>query len=322
MAMIDDKILGFFKKRKGNHVSGEELSKALGISRTAVWKHIERLREEGYDIAASPHLGYKLVSAPDRLTEVELRWQLKTEVIGKRIISYKEINSTNDAAQSLAASGEAEGTVVIAEYQTKGRGRLGRKWISPKDKGAYFSVILRPDILPTELSVITLFSSLAVAKTVREAVGLPAFIKWPNDILIKGQKVCGVLTELNGEMDKVNFAIVGIGININTSKELLPEGATSLSEEKGASISRLEFVRALFRSLDEYYRVLKKGKIEAILKEYKKLSSVLDRRVQIDYHNSLVSGVATDVDKDGALILRLDSGFYERVLAGDVKILR
>jgi len=322
MTMIDDKILGFFKKRKNNHVSGEELSGALGISRTAVWKHIERLREEGYDIAASPHLGYKLVSAPDRLTEIELRWQLKTEVIGKRIISYKEINSTNDAAHSLAASGEAEGTVVITEYQTKGRGRLGRKWISPKGKGAYFSVILRPDILPTELSVITLFSSLAVAKTVREAVGLPAFIKWPNDILIKGQKVCGVLTELNGEMDKVNFAIVGIGININTSKELLPEGATSLSEEKGARISRLEFVRALFRSLDEYYGVLKKGKIEVILKEYKKLSSVLDRRVQIDYHNSLVSGVATDVDKDGALILRLDSGFYERVLAGDVKILR
>jgi len=320
--MIDDKILGFFKKRKNNHVSGEELSGALGISRTAVWKHIERLREEGYDIAASPHLGYKLVSAPDRLTEIELRWQLKTEVIGKRIISYKEINSTNDAAHSLAASGEAEGTVVITEYQTKGRGRLGRKWISPKGKGAYFSVILRPDILPTELSVITLFSSLAVAKTVREAVGLPAFIKWPNDILIKGQKVCGVLTELNGEMDKVNFAIVGIGININTSKELLPEGATSLSEEKGARISRLEFVRALFRSLDEYYGVLKKGKIEVILKEYKKLSSVLDRRVQIDHHNSLVSGVATDVDKDGALILRLDSGFYERVLAGDVKILR
>jgi len=320
--MIDEKILGFFKKRKDSHVSGEELSRAIGISRTAIWKHIERLREEGYDIAASPHLGYKLVSAPDRLTEIELGWQLKTKVIGKKIISYKEINSTNDAAYSLAASGSAEGTVVIAEYQMKGRGRLGRKWISPKGKGAYFSVILRPDILPTELSVITLFSSLAVAKTVREAVGLPAFIKWPNDILIKGQKVCGVLTELNGEMDKVNFVIAGIGININTSRELLPEGATSLSEEKGARISRLEFVRKLFRNLDEYYRILKNGKIEAILKEYKKLSGVLDRRVQIDYHNSLVSGVATDVDKDGALILRLDSGFHERILAGDVKILR
>ncbi len=320
--MIDHKILGFFKKRKDNHVSGEELSEALGISRTAVWKHIERLREEGYDIAASPHLGYKLVSAPDRLTEIELGWQLKTEVVGRKIISYKEINSTNDAAYHLATSEEAEGTVVIAEYQTKGRGRLGRKWISPKSKGAYFSVILRPDILPTELSVITLFSSLAVAKTIRETVGLSAFIKWPNDILIKGQKTCGVLTELNGEMDKINFVIAGIGININTSKELLPEGATSLSEEKGAGIPRLEFVRALFRSLDKYYRMFKKGRIESILKEYKKLSSVLDRRVQIDYHNSLVSGVATDVDREGALILRLDSGFNERVLAGDVKILR
>ncbi len=320
--MIDEKILGFLRKQKDVHISGEELSRVLGVSRTAIWKHIERLREEGYDISASPHLGYKLISAPDRLTEIELGWQLKTKVIGKKIISYKEINSTNEAAYSLANSGSAEGTVVIAEYQAKGRGRLGRKWISPKGKGAYFSVILRPNILPTEFSVITLFSSLAVAKTVREVTNLPAFIKWPNDILIKGQKVCGVLTELNGEMDKVNFVIAGIGININTNKELLPEGATSLSEEKGAWISRLEFARELFRNLDEYYRILKNGKIEAILKEYKKLSSVLDRRVQIDYHNSLVSGVATDVDKEGALILRLDSGFNERILAGDVKILR
>jgi len=320
--MIDDKILDLFKKERDSYISGEELSEAFGISRTAVWKHMERLREEGYEIIASPHLGYKLVSVPDRLTEIELKWQLKTEVVGKRIYSYKEMDSTNDAASKLAAEGETEGAVVITEYQTKGRGRMGRKWISPRSKGAYFSVILRPDILPKEVSIITLLSSLGVAKTIRETINLPASIKWPNDVLINRHKVCGILTELNGEIDKVDFVIVGIGININTKKELLPEGASSLSAEKGEEISRLEFVKTLLRNLDKYYKIFNKGRIDGIIKEYKKLSSVLDRQVRINYHNRFISGHAIDVDKEGALILRMDSGFNERVLAGDVTILR
>ncbi|MBU1852971.1 MAG: biotin--[acetyl-CoA-carboxylase] ligase [Candidatus Omnitrophica bacterium] len=320
--MLDDKILHFFKKRGSSYVSGEELSEAFGVSRTAVWKHIEKLRDEGYEIAASPHLGYKLMSVPDRLTSVELGWQLNTEVIGKRIYSYKEIGSTNDVAYSLATQGEKEGSIVIAEYQTKGRGRLGRKWISPRAKGVYFSVILRPDILPKDISVITLISSLSVAKTIRDLTNLAAFIKWPNDVLINKQKVCGILTELNGETDKINFVIVGIGINVNAKKELLPKEATSLSVEKERLISRLEFVKMLLRNLDVYYKIFNKGKIDQILKEYKRLSAILDRRVRVNYHNSSVSGHAIDVDKEGALILRLDSGFHERVLAGDVVLLR
>ncbi|MBU1062488.1 MAG: biotin--[acetyl-CoA-carboxylase] ligase [Candidatus Omnitrophica bacterium] len=320
--MLDDKILHFFKKRGSSYVSGEELSEAFGVSRTAVWKHIEKLRDEGYEIVASPHLGYKLMSVPDRLTSVELGWQLNTEVIGKRIYSYKEIGSTNDIAYSLATQGEKEGSIVIAEYQTKGRGRLGRKWISPRAKGVYFSVILRPDILPKDISVITLISSLSVAKTIRDLTNLAAFIKWPNDVLINKQKVCGILTELNGETDKINFVIVGIGINVNAKKELLPKEATSLSVEKEGLISRLEFVKMLLRNLDVYYKIFNKGRIDQILKEYKRLSAILDRRVRVNYHNSSVSGHAIDVDKEGALILRLDSGFHERVLAGDVVLLR
>ncbi|MBU1147591.1 MAG: biotin--[acetyl-CoA-carboxylase] ligase [Candidatus Omnitrophica bacterium] len=319
---MDEKILDFFKKQGSGYVSGEELSKALGVSRTAIWKHIEKLREEGYDIAASPHLGYKLIALPDVLSSIELRRGLETEIIGKKIYSYKEVSSTNDAAHELAASGEEEGAIVAAEYQTKGRGRLGRKWISPRGKGAYFSIILRPDILPREVSLITLISALSVAKAVRETAGLSAYIKWPNDILINGLKVCGILTELNGETDKVNFVIAGIGININTKKELLPDGSTSIAEERHCHVSRLEFVKAVLVNLDRYYKVFNKGEIGDILSEYKKLSAVLDRRVQINYHNRLISGQAIDVDKDGALILRLDSGFNERVLAGDVVMLR
>ncbi|MBU4589494.1 MAG: biotin--[acetyl-CoA-carboxylase] ligase [Candidatus Omnitrophica bacterium] len=320
--MTDERILDFIKKRDGGYVSGEELSEALGISRTAVWKHVEKLRDEGYDIAASPHLGYKLISAPDRLTGIELKWELNTELIGKKIYSYKEIGSTNEAAYDLAMSGEEEGSVVVAEYQTKGRGRMGRKWISPKGKGAYFSMILRPDILPREISSITLLSSLAVAKTIREKLGLKALIKWPNDVLINSGKVCGILTEMNAEPDKINFIVLGIGININTKEEMLPEGASSLMAEKGEEVSRLEFVRQLLECIDKYYKIFNSGKISDIIKEYKALSAVLDRRVQINYHNRLVSGHVLDVDKEGALILRMDSGLNERILAGDVTMLR
>jgi len=320
--MLDDRILNFFKRHKDNYVSGVDLSEKFGISRTAIWKHIENLREEGYDIVASPHLGYRLISVPDRLTGVELKQDLDTKVIGKRIYSYKEAGSTNDLAYNMAVSGEKEGAVVVAEYQTKGKGRLGRKWLSPRGKGAYFSVILRPEILPREISVVTVLFSLSVAKTIRETIGLPAFIKWPNDILINSRKVCGILTELNGETDKVNFVIVGIGVNINTKKELLPEGATSLFEEKGSELSRLDFVKGLIGHMDKYYQLFNRGKMEDIIKEYKKLSAVLDRRIQINYHNKFISGHAVDVDKEGALILRTDSGFNERILAGDVVMLR
>lgn len=319
--MLDNRILEFFKKRGEGYVSGEELSEVFGISRTAIWKHIEKFREEGYDIIASPHLGYKLVSIPDRLSAIELKFGLKTDVVGKKIYSYKELTSTNDTAYQMALKGEPEGSIVIAEYQTGGRGRLGRKWVSPKGKGAYFSIITRPDILPKELSIITLFSSLAVCKTIRQMLDLPAFIKWPNDVLINNKKVCGILTELNGETDKINFVIIGIGININTKKELLPVG-TSLLEEKGETIPRVGFVKELFLNLDRYYKIFNNNKLDEILKEYKKMSVVLDRQVQINYHNRLISGVAIDVDTDGALIVRMDSGFQERVLAGDLVMLR
>jgi BirA family biotin operon repressor/biotin-[acetyl-CoA-carboxylase] ligase len=320
--LLDDKILNYFKKKEEGYISGEELSCELGISRAAVWKHIENLREEGYDIEAFPHMGYKLISIPDRLTEVELKWHLKTDIIAKKIYSYKETTSTNDVAYNLAMHGEKEGSIVIAESQTIGRGRMGRKWVSPKSKGAYFSVILRPAILPKEVPCITLFSALSVAKTVTEMSNLAAFIKWPNDVLIDNQKICGVLTEMNAETDKINFVIIGIGININTKKELLPKGATSIMEEFGRELSRVEVVRGIFINMDKYYNLFNKGHISEIIREYKEFSNFLGTRVQVTYHETKIEGYAIDVDRDGALVLRMDSGLNERVLAGDVLMLR
>lgn len=320
--MLDDKILNYFKKQEEGYVSGEELSRELDISRAAVWKHIENLREEGYTIEAFPHLGYRLISIPDSLTEVELKWQLKTDIIARKIYSYKETSSTNDVAYNLAMHGEKEGAIVVAESQAAGRGRMGRIWASPKSKGAYFSVILRPDILPKEAAGITLLSALSVAKTIRDITNLAVFIKWPNDVLINNQKICGVLTEMNAETDKINFVIIGIGININTKKEILPKGATSIMEESGREMSRIEITRGIFKNLDKYYLLFKDGNIAKIIKEYKEFSNFLGTRLQVTYHDTRIEGYAIDVDKEGALILRMDSGLNERVLAGDVTMLR
>lgn len=320
--MLDDKILNYLKKHEEGYVSGEELSRELDITRAAVWKHIENLREEGYNIEAFPHMGYKIISIPDRLTEVELKSKLKTDVIARKVYSYEETASTNDVAYNFAIQGEKEGSVIIAESQTAARGRMGRKWASPKSKGAYLSIILRPDILPKEVSGITLISALSVAKTIRELTNLAAFIKWPNDVLINRQKVCGILTEINAETDKINFVIIGIGININTKKDLLPKGASSIMEEYGMEVSRIEVVKDVFKNLDKYYSLFNKGHINEIIKEYKEFSNFLGTRVQVSYHDTKIEGYAVDVDKDGALILRMDSGLNERVLAGDVTMLR
>jgi BirA family biotin operon repressor/biotin-[acetyl-CoA-carboxylase] ligase len=263
-----------------------------------------------------------MISIPDRLTEIELRWKLKTDIIARKIYSYKETSSTNDTAYHLAVNGEREGSLVIAESQTQGRGRMGRIWVSPKSKGAYFSVILRPSILPKEVSGITLFSALSVAKTIREMFNLAAFIKWPNDILINNKKICGILTEMNAETDKINFVIIGIGININTKEELLPKGATSIMEAQGAEVSRVELVKGIFRNMDKYYKFYNSGRISEIIKEYKEFSNFLGTRIQVRYHDTKIEGYAIDIDKEGALILRMDSGLNERVLAGDVVMLK
>ncbi len=320
--MIEEKILEYFKTCQDGYVSGEELSRNLGVSRTAIWKHIERLRDSGYDILALPHLGYKLISTPDRLTEIELKLGLGTKFIGQTMYSYDEIGSTNDIAIKLAEAGAKEGVVVIADSQIKGRGRLGRNWASPKGKGIYLSLILRPELTPGEIPKITLMAAVSVAKAVRDSSGLFALIKWPNDILINGKKISGILTEMSGETDKVHFVIIGIGINVNSKKDKLPEGASSILEELGRNISRAELAKGLLKELEKNYLIFKEGKADFIIEKCREFSGILGKRVQASFKETVIEGCAVDIDTEGALIIRLDSGFNERVLAGDVVLIR
>lgn len=316
---IDDKILKIFEKYRDAHVSGEDISREIGVSRTSIWKHIESLRSFGYDIEASPHLGYKLISRPDRLIPEEMKNGLRTRFLGRSILSYASLDSTNDTAYKLAEDGAKEGTIIIAERQRKGKGRQGRRWISPEG-GIYLSCIIRPDIEPKETAKITLASALAVCSAIRETVRVPALIKWPNDIIIRGRKVCGILTEMKAEQDKVDFLVVGIGINADNPLSALPKGSTTLSKESDCGVSKVELAKNVLEKLEYYILLFKNEGFMPIRDEWHDLSGTIGRRVEVHSHEGKIEGQAIDVDNDGALVVRLDSGFQKRILSGDVVI--
>lgn len=325
--MLDEKILAILRNNRDSYVSGEELTKLADISRAAIWKHMEKLREEGYDIEASPHLGYRLISIPDSLMPSEVKWHLKTRVLGKEIISYKKVDSTNDIAYSLAERGVKEGTVVLADEQAKGKGRHGRSWSSPPRSGIYLSSILRPNIAPNEIPKITLLAAVAVARAIREISPLNALIKWPNDILINHKKICGILTEMKAEQDRVDFVVLGIGINVNTKSKDLPKGASSLKEEmrhtgKDEAISRIELTKKILEKLEEEYLLLDKKGFKSVIKEWKHLSAMLGSRVKVALQTRTIEGQAHDIDPDGALVVRLESGVLEKISSGDVMVMR
>ena len=324
--MIDEKILSELRNNT-DYVSGEDLCKIADISRAAVWKHVEKLREEGYGIEASPHLGYRLLSIPDSLIPSEIKWKLKAKTLGKEVLSYKKVDSTNDIAYELAERGLREGSIILAEEQGKGKGRHGRTWFSPSKSGIYFSLILRPQITPNEISKITLLTAVATAKAIRETTGLQAMIKWPNDILVNNKKVCGILTEMKAEQDSVDFIVIGIGINVNNPIKQLPKGASSLIEElyrcgKDEQISRIELTKKLIEKLEENYFLLKKDGFRPIIDEWKQLTDMLGSRVKVTLQNRTFEALAHDIDPDGALVVRKDAGTLEKISSGDIMMLR
>jgi BirA family biotin operon repressor/biotin-[acetyl-CoA-carboxylase] ligase len=315
---MQEKILEFLKTRHG-YISGEELSSHLNISRQALWKHIQELREAGYEILAVPHLGYRLVSLPDRLFPFEISHNLHTKFIGRKICYFDALPSTMDIAMQLGLDGSAEGTVVIAETQTKGRGRLGRSWSSPKYKGIYISLVLRPKILPNASSILTLLAAVSVCEAIQEITTLEARIKWPNDILIHNKKLGGILTELNAEMDSVRFMVIGIGINVNNEQKTIPEGATSLKEQKKENINRIALLQEILRKIEANYSLFQKrtGK-ESIIDKWRNYNITLGRKVKVACQSIHLEGEALDIDIDGGLLVRRDCGLVEKVMAGDV----
>jgi BirA family biotin operon repressor/biotin-[acetyl-CoA-carboxylase] ligase len=322
---IDQQILGVFRLRQGEVVSGAELSGMLRISRTAVWKHIKSLKALGYRIVAVPARGYRLLASPETFVPAEIAAGLTPKRIGKKIICFKEADSTNSLAFKLAEEGAAEGTVVIADGQSRGKGRLGREWVSPDSVNLYCSIILRPSLQPVTACQLTFLSVVAVARTVEQTTTLKPRIKWPNDLLINGRKVAGLLNEMSAETEKVNFVVLGIGVNINMRSEQFPSDlrhpASSLLIEGGVQVNRNEFVRVLLGELDSLYDAYLRDGYGSVREEWLSRSQMCGRRIRVASQDRVTSGVVKGIDDIGALLLITDDGREERVLSGDVTIL-
>ncbi len=321
--MMDEEILQLLRESPSSFLSGEEISRRLDVSRTAVWKRIEHLRTLGYEIEASTRTGYRLIRSPDLLTPAEVRPLLRTKWMGRTIHHFHLIDSTNSKAYELALNGAEEGELVIAESQKKGRGRLGRQWFSPLFSNLYLSVILRPKIPPYQASLITLMAAVATADAIQKFSGLEPLIKWPNDILLRAKKVAGLLNEIHSEMDRIHFVILGIGVNLNTDRKMfskeIREGATSLKIEMGQAISRKAFLQCLLQELEKWYEVFLKEGAHPVLKAWREQAQIKGRSVKVTSFGETLVGVAIDVDSDGALILETKQGERKRVVAGDVE---
>jgi BirA family biotin operon repressor/biotin-[acetyl-CoA-carboxylase] ligase len=319
---LKEKILEYFRKSHDKYVSGEDISKALDVSRAYVWKNIDRLREDGYLIDAVPNLGYRLTFAPDKLNVYAVKSELKTKIMGRKVFHFDATTSTNDKAYELAESGEPEGTVVIAESQSHGRGRVGRKWVSPGGGGIYMSVILRPDLEADEIPAITLVAAASVVKTLIRLTGADAKIKWPNDVMINEKKVCGILTEMKAQPDRVDFLVLGIGINVNTPQDKLPDTATSVKSELKKALNRAELVRGFLGQFEKDYILFTKIGFSSLRDECKEFSVVIGRKVKITEHHRTVKGTVLDIDDKGALIVRDEEGKRSRIFSGDVVLCR
>lgn len=316
------RILELLRRQEG-FLSGEDIGRELSITRAAVWKGIKKLREEGYEIEAVTNRGYRLTNPETMYNKRELEQGLKTKTMGQTIYFYEETDTTNNRARELALEGASEGTLVVAEKQTAGRGRRGKVWESPLGTGIWMSLVLRPQIAPTEASVLTLLCGLATAEAIEAETGLSAGIKWPNDILINGKKAVGILTEMDCEMSEVHFVIPGIGINVNTASfpPEIAEIATSLYLECGKTVSRRRLVHKVLERLEEHYETfLRTGSFAAMLEDYRKHCITLGKEVHVLGREPFFAE-ALDITPEGELLVcRADNGKEEVVFSGEVSI--
>lgn len=321
----DTRILIALRKAGSGYISGAELSQELGVTRAAIWARIEELRKLGYDIAASPHQGYRLITVPDVLHADDLLSLVQdNKVVGRDIRVFEQTASTNDIIEKLARDGVKEGVVVFAESQTKGRGRLGRKWISPPRQGLWFSILLRPQLRPQAATQLTVAAATALFRAIRDVTGIAPEIKWPNDILIKGRKIAGVLTELSAELDHIKHLILGIGLDVNQGAAEFPlelrKLATSIKAETGRHVHRAELAAAILRELDRDYARITAGDFQRVADEWQHRCTTIGQRVAIQTGSQTLHGHAEALDDDGALLVRTQHGRLERVIGGDVTL--
>ncbi len=324
MMMDNEKIIHILKDHEGRFVSGEIISREVGITRAAIWKRISSLKSLGYVIDARQNMGYRLMRSPDILSPAEIRYRLGTKIVGREIRYFPVLESTNAEAFRAATEGGEDGLVIVTDHQTGGKGRLNRTWFSFRRQSISLSVVLRPKIVPYVATMLTYMAGIALYETIYALTAVKPSIKWPNDILMNGRKVAGILCELNSETDVVNFAVIGLGVNLNVRKNKFPleirDASTSIYEETKKRTKRVAFVKELLRQLDYWYSVfLREGGDQRILLDWKERADILGKDVKVRSFDEEIVGRVVDVDSSGALIVETKEGSRKRVIAGDLE---
>ena len=325
--MGKDTVLKLLQESSGSWVSGEGISERLGITRAAVWKAVNALRRDGYDIEARKSQGYRLMDAPDRLTETEIRAKLgATKLVGRKLVCFESVDSTNAYLKRAASEGVVDGTVAVADEQTGGRGRRGRSFQSPAGKGVYLSVLLRPPVEPNRLLPVTGFGAVAVCNAIERVAGVRPKIKWANDLVLGGRKLCGILTELSmeGESGALQYVIMGIGVNVAHTREdfagELENIATSLNLETGEPVSRAALAAAMIEELDALYQALLRHKVQPYLDAYRRDCLTIGQEVQLLWEDVHEKVLATGVDDDLGLQVLRQNGTQETIRTGEVSV--
>lgn len=320
---MKDKILSLLKKNNFDYVSGEMISKELNITRSAIWKYMKALKEDGYKIDSVTNKGYLLLSSPDVITYGEICNSLTTKYIGRNYNYFSTIDSTSTKAKDLASKNYPEGTTIISELQTCGRGRMGRTWVSPSGKGLFFSIILRPNVDPYSVGILTFVAAAAIHKSLK-SFNIDTTIKWPNDIYLDNKKVCGILTELNCELSSVNYVVLGIGLNVNTTLEDYPSDiqtvATSLKIHCGQNISRQLLLASILNNFEDLYEKYKNNDITEALSICRNYSNVIGKEIYLINKNSHEKVLAKNINDDGSLLV-IDANNKERTIySGEISV--
>lgn len=316
------KILALLRERE-DYVSGQELCEGFGVSRTAVWKAIGQLKKEGYQIEAVQNRGYRLASKREVYGQHELESRMDTKWAGEPVCFYEELGSTNLQAKLDAENGAKEGTLIVADMQTAGRGRRGRMWSSPPGTNVYFTLVLKPDYQVELASMVTLVMGLAVAQGIRETCGIEAYIKWPNDIVVKGKKVCGMLAEMSTERDFIHYVVMGVGINVGQQDfpQEIAQTAACLEQACGHKVSRAELLVNVMKAFEHYYDIFRRdGSLTGLLDQYNELLAGRDGEVRVLDPKGEYQGISRGISSTGELLVEREDGTVETVYAGEVSV--
>lgn len=322
MSSTRNKLIQLLSENDATYISGQFLSDELNISRSAIWKHMNELKKDGYEIEGKAKKGYRIISYPNKLSENTVTWGLKTDWLGKTIVHKESTTTTQRIAHELALDGATHGTVVIADEQTKGKGRIDRTWYSKKGEGIWMSIILRPNLLPFLAPQLTLLTATVLANVLDHDAKANPQIKWPNDILINGKKIAGILTEMQAEQDQVLYVIIGIGININQTKASLPEAiqekATSLRIETGKKWDMLPLMQQILETFEEKYNQYMDHGFKYVKQTWEDYGFRMNERLKIKLGNKTEEGIFLGIAEDGALLAKKDDGSIEKVYSGEI----